>query len=69
MFVGHSYGGDVIRLYAATHPTKVAGLVLDDALSEDLPKRLYTGAVHQPREAEQPWRHRGAHPGAEEFRF
>lgn len=40
VLVGHSYGGDIVRLYAAANPTRVAGLVLDDALSEDLTKRL-----------------------------
>ena len=40
LLVGHSFGGDIIRLYAAAHPTNVAGLVLVDALSEDLPTRL-----------------------------
>jgi pimeloyl-ACP methyl ester carboxylesterase len=36
VLVGHSLGGAVVRLYASAHPAKVAGLVLDDALSEDL---------------------------------
>jgi pimeloyl-ACP methyl ester carboxylesterase len=36
VLVGHSLGGAVVRLYASTYPAKVAGLVLDDALSEDL---------------------------------
>lgn len=36
VLVGHSLGGAVVRLFASAHPTKVAGLVLDDALSEDL---------------------------------
>ena len=40
VLVGHSYGGDVIRLYASAHPKDTAGLVLVDALSEDLPNRL-----------------------------
>ena len=40
LLVGHSFGGDIIRLYAAAHPTNVAGLVLVDALSEDLPTGL-----------------------------
>jgi pimeloyl-ACP methyl ester carboxylesterase len=40
VLVGHSYGGIVIRLYAAAHPRSVAGLVFDDALSEYLPTRL-----------------------------
>jgi pimeloyl-ACP methyl ester carboxylesterase len=36
VLVGHSYGGPVIRLYAGAHPAEVAGLVLVDALSEDI---------------------------------
>lgn len=36
VLVGHSLGGPIVRLFAGEHPTKVAGLVLDDALSEDL---------------------------------
>lgn len=36
VLVGHSLGGPIVRLYAAAHPDEVAGLVLEDALSEDL---------------------------------
>jgi pimeloyl-ACP methyl ester carboxylesterase len=36
VFVGHSYGGPIIRVFASDHPTQVSGLVLVDALSEDL---------------------------------
>lgn len=36
VLVGHSLGGPIIRLYAASHPENVAGFVFDDALSEDL---------------------------------
>ena len=36
VLVGHSFGGPIIRLYAGAHPAEVGGLVLVDALSEDL---------------------------------
>lgn len=36
VLVGHSYGGPIIRMFAATHPDQVEGMVLVDALSEDL---------------------------------
>jgi pimeloyl-ACP methyl ester carboxylesterase len=40
VLVGHSFGGPIIRLYAGAHPAEVGGLVLVDALSEDLPDGL-----------------------------
>jgi pimeloyl-ACP methyl ester carboxylesterase len=40
VLVGHSFGGPIIRLYAGFHPAEVGGLVLVDALSEDLPNGL-----------------------------
>jgi pimeloyl-ACP methyl ester carboxylesterase len=36
VLVGHSYGGPIVRLFASDHPDQVSGLVLVDALSEDL---------------------------------
>jgi pimeloyl-ACP methyl ester carboxylesterase len=36
VLVGHSLGGPIVRIYAGAHPNNVAGLVLVDALSEDL---------------------------------
>jgi len=36
VLVGHSLGGPIVRIYAGEHPKQVAGLVFDDALSEDL---------------------------------
>jgi pimeloyl-ACP methyl ester carboxylesterase len=36
VLVGHSTGGLIVRLYAATHPREVVGMVLVDALSEFL---------------------------------
>jgi pimeloyl-ACP methyl ester carboxylesterase len=35
VLAGHSFGGLVVRLYAATYPNEVAGLVLVDAAHED----------------------------------
>jgi pimeloyl-ACP methyl ester carboxylesterase len=40
VLVGHSYGGDVARVFAAEHLRSVAGLVLVDTLSEALPAGL-----------------------------
>jgi pimeloyl-ACP methyl ester carboxylesterase len=34
VLVGHSYGGLLMRLYAATHPSDVAGIVLVDSTHE-----------------------------------
>jgi pimeloyl-ACP methyl ester carboxylesterase len=36
VLAGHSFGGPIIRLYAGAHPAEVGGLVLLDALSEDI---------------------------------
>ena len=46
VIVGHSYGGLIARLYASTFPDAVAGVVLEDALSEG----LYDGLTAQQRE-------------------
>lgn len=40
VLVGHSLGGLLVRLYAATYPDEVAGMVLVDAFSERLPAHL-----------------------------
>jgi pimeloyl-ACP methyl ester carboxylesterase len=40
VLVGHSLGGPFVRLYAATHPEEVAGLVLVDASHEEQNARL-----------------------------
>ena len=34
VLVGHSFGGLIVRLYASTYPSEVAGLVLIDTVSE-----------------------------------
>lgn len=44
VLIGHSLGGAIVRLYAATYPEDVAGIVLVDAYSEFL-------AGHLPAEA------------------
>ena len=36
VLVGHSFGGLLVRLYAATYPDEVSGLVLVDALAEQI---------------------------------
>ncbi len=40
VLVGHSLGGLMVRLYQATYPEQVAGLVLVDAFSELVPEHL-----------------------------
>jgi pimeloyl-ACP methyl ester carboxylesterase len=44
VMVGHSYGGWLVRLYAATHPSDVAGLVLVEAGADD-PRRMLGDGV------------------------
>jgi pimeloyl-ACP methyl ester carboxylesterase len=44
VLAGHSLGGLFVRPYASTYPDEVAGLVLVDALSEELQTRLTSQA-------------------------
>ncbi|MCE7985012.1 MAG: alpha/beta hydrolase [Caldilinea sp. CFX5] len=55
LLVGHSYGGLYVRLYAATYPDEVAGLVLVDASHPDQWQRL-PGAEAQFRRIGQIYR-------------
>ena len=68
VLVGHSYGGDIVRLFAAAQPKNVAGLVLVDALSEDLPKRLTAEQSANLEKLNSPSA-QGRPAGAEEFHF
>jgi pimeloyl-ACP methyl ester carboxylesterase len=59
VLAGHSFGGPVVRFYAGAHPAEVGGLVLVDALSEDLwnglsPKQV---AVYEEINAAPPGSH------------
>lgn len=40
LLVGHSYGGYVVRAFAAAHPADMTGLILVDASHEDLDPEL-----------------------------
>ncbi len=40
VFVGHSYGGMLSRLFASTYPNGVVGMVLVDAFSEGLEEQM-----------------------------
>ena len=53
VLLGHSLGGPIIRLYAPAHPDEVAGLVFDDALSENLADGLTLAAASGLRDLEQ----------------
>src|SRR5712692_3061456 len=45
VLVGHSYGGILVRLYAATYPSDVAGVVLDDSGHENGVASLINGKM------------------------
>jgi pimeloyl-ACP methyl ester carboxylesterase len=40
VLVGHSYGGLLVRVFAAAHPGETAGVVLVDAMGRDQDRRL-----------------------------
>jgi pimeloyl-ACP methyl ester carboxylesterase len=42
VFVGHSYGGMLARLYASNYPREIVGMVLVDAFSEGLEDQMTT---------------------------
>jgi pimeloyl-ACP methyl ester carboxylesterase len=52
VLVGHSYGGMLVRVYAAAHPRDVAGIVLLDASHPDQTRRLR--AALPPRRPREP---------------
>jgi pimeloyl-ACP methyl ester carboxylesterase len=52
VLVGHSYGGLLVHLYAATYPKDVAGVVLVDSAHPDQTARLL--AALPPRRADEP---------------
>ena len=64
VLAGHSYGGPIIRLLASGHPDEVAGLVLVDALSEDLQAGMTAEQQVVFEELNRP-----TQPGAEFFDF
>jgi pimeloyl-ACP methyl ester carboxylesterase len=68
VLVGHSLGGPIVRYYAGEYPSTVAGVVLDDGLSEHLGDRLTPEQLvnferlNSPEVQERP-------PGAETFEY
>jgi pimeloyl-ACP methyl ester carboxylesterase len=65
VLVGHSLGGPIVRLYAAAHPDDVAGIVLDDALSENLADGLTPAQVESFEQLNDPVT-QGKPPGSEQ---
>ena len=68
VFVGHSLGGPIIRYYAGEYPSTVAGVVLDDGLSEHLGDRLTPEQVALFEQLNSPEVQRRP-PGAERFEY
>jgi pimeloyl-ACP methyl ester carboxylesterase len=52
ILVGHSLGGELVRLFADQYPKKVAGIVLVDAAHPDMGPRLLAGLP--PESADEP---------------
>jgi pimeloyl-ACP methyl ester carboxylesterase len=65
VLVGHSLGGPIVRLFAAAHPTDVAGLVLVDALSEHVIDGLTPAQVVSFEQLNDP-ASQGRPPGSEQ---
>lgn len=50
LLVGHSYGGRIVRLFAAAYPADTAGLILEEAAHEDLPDAQLEALTGKDRE-------------------
>ncbi|OAB41512.1 hypothetical protein PGLA_17105 [Paenibacillus glacialis] len=50
LLVGHSYGGMIMRLFAATYPDEVMGLVLVDSTAIPRLMRMHIGSKRLPPE-------------------
>jgi len=68
VFVGHSLGGPIVRYYAGEYPSTVAGVVLDDALSEHLADPLTPEQLAHFEQINSP-EVQGRPPGAETFEY
>lgn len=49
LFVGHSFGGVIARVYHDTYPGHITGMILVDAVHPDMPNRVpgYADAIEQ----------------------
>jgi pimeloyl-ACP methyl ester carboxylesterase len=48
ILVGHSFGGPIVRNFATTYPSEVAGIVFVDAVSEEQRFEMWNRAVLMP---------------------